>query len=133
MLCRCALSSFLLLLVTGCQREASASPTRDTADPLAAVQLDGGKRWPVDDHTQKSLAAMQAAVQAAAADQSPPRTRALAQQLQGLADELIGGCKLTGPAHDAFHAYLGDGDPATPPAPAYRAESLRVLFGEAGS
>jgi len=33
----------------------------------------------------------------------------------------------------AYHARRRDRDPATPPAPGYRAESLQILFGEAGS
>ncbi|HYR16780.1 MAG TPA: site-specific integrase, partial [Mycobacterium sp.] len=33
----------------------------------------------------------------------------------------------------AYHARQRDRDPATPPAPGYRAESLQILFGEAGS
>jgi len=33
----------------------------------------------------------------------------------------------------AYHARRRDRDPATPPAPGYRAESLQILFGETGS
>ena len=33
----------------------------------------------------------------------------------------------------AYHARRRDRDPVTPPAPGYRAESLQILFGEAGS
>jgi hypothetical protein len=33
----------------------------------------------------------------------------------------------------AYHARRRDGDPAAPPVPGYRPESLQILFGEAGS
>ena len=33
----------------------------------------------------------------------------------------------------AYHTRRRDRDPATPPAPGYHAESLQILFGEAGS
>ena len=33
----------------------------------------------------------------------------------------------------AYHTRRRDRDPRTPPAPGYRAESLQILFGEAGS
>ena len=104
---RCRHAIVLLFVAVACHREVAASPG-GAADPLAAVRLDGGKRWQADDHTRDSLAKMQAAVQAAANDKSPAKTKALATQLQGLGHELIGGCTMTGPAHDALHAYLGE-------------------------
>ena len=107
MSCRNAIALLLLFVAAACHREAAASPG-GAADPLAAVGLDGGKRWRADDHTREILAKMQAAVKAAANDVSPARTTALAKQLQGLGDELIAGCKMTGSAHDALHVYLGE-------------------------
>lgn len=104
---RCRYAVVLLFVAVGCFREPAASPG-GAADPLAAVPLDSGKRWRADDHTRDMLAKMQAAVQAAANDTSPARTKALATELQGLGDELIRGCRMTGPAHEALHAYLGE-------------------------
>jgi len=92
---------------------AAASPARPV-DPLAALQLDAGKRWASDDHTKKSIAAMSAAVQAAASDLAPAATQALGKQLQELANQLIAGCTMTGPEHDALHIYLGALLPALP-------------------
>ena len=43
----------------------------------------------------------------AANDKSPAQTKALATKLQALGNELIGGCTMTGAAHEALHAYLG--------------------------
>ncbi|HEX6810422.1 MAG TPA: hypothetical protein VF384_02260 [Planctomycetota bacterium] len=98
----------LVLLATGaCQRATEASATAREVDPLAALQLDAGKRWISDDHTRTSLAGMRAAVQAAAGDPSRERTIALGKQLQDLGDRLVAGCTMTGPAHDALHHYLG--------------------------
>ena len=93
-----------ILAAPGCSRDAGAE---QAADPLAFLQLDGGKRWLADDHTRNSIAAMAAAMQAAAGDESPGRTRALGRQLQDLGDLLLQGCTMTGPAHDALHGYLG--------------------------
>jgi hypothetical protein len=103
---RCRHAFVLLFVAVACSHEADAS-RGGAADPLAAVGLDGGKRWRADDHTREILAKMRAAVQAAANDKSPASTKALATQMQGLGNELIGGCTMTGPAHEALHAYLG--------------------------
>lgn len=101
----------LILGVSSCSRASLAPSTPGTAsqqtDPLARLHKDGGKPWVADEHTRKSIAAMVTAVQAAATDQSAAATTALGKQLQILADRLIQGCTMSGPAHDALHSYLG--------------------------
>ena len=58
-----------VLAGASCSRAPELSPAAGAgagaADPLAALQLDAGKRWSSDDHTRKSVAAMLAAVTAA--------------------------------------------------------------------
>jgi hypothetical protein len=94
-----------LLAAVACQR--STEPRSAAADPLAGLTLDAGKRWLADDHTRKGIAALRGAVRAAAADASPQATAALGKRLQDLGDQLIAGCTMAGPAHDALHHYLG--------------------------
>lgn len=96
-----------LLVAGGCSRGSSTPQAVVAADPLASMQLDGGKRWAADAHTRQSIAAMTAAMQSAARDPSPAGTTALGNQLRELGHQLIAGCTMTGPAHDALHVYLG--------------------------
>jgi len=100
-----------VLAGAGCSRSTDPSPVAASParpdDPLAALQLDGGKRWASDDHTRKSIAAMTAAMQDAASDMAPAATTALGKRLQELGNELIAGCTMKGPEHDALHMYLG--------------------------
>ena len=98
------LSLVPILASPSCSRNADAA---QAPDPLAFMQLDGGKRWPVDQHTRESIAAMNAAVKAAVGDASPSRTEALGKQIQDLGERLVQGCTMTGAAHDALHGYLG--------------------------
>lgn len=96
-----------MLTITACSGDAGAPANPGGADPLAAMQLENGKRWTSDDHTRQSIAAMRAVVNASASDLSPTRTTSLGKQLQELADKLIQGCTMTGLAHNALHTYLG--------------------------
>lgn len=116
----------LLLIAAGCSRTEAAA----VADPLAFLQLDGGKLWVADTHTKQHIAAMSAAVQASAADASPARTTALGKDLQGLGDRLMQGCTMTGPAHDALHGYLGVLLPAVQRMAGADAESARTARAE---
>ena len=95
----------------GCSRapehSAAAQAGAAAADPLAALQLDAGRRWSSDDHTRKSIAAMLAAVKSATDDMSPARTASLGKQLQDLGNTLVSGCTMHGREHEALHTYLG--------------------------
>lgn len=94
--------SFLSLLAgAACGGEPAAA-----SDPLAGVLLDAGKRWPADDHTRRSAQAMLDAVRAVPATADAEATKALGDRLQGLLEQLISGCTMQGPAHDALHIYL---------------------------
>jgi len=85
---------------------ASCGERAPAPDLLAAVPRNAGKTWEVDAHTRRVAQAMQDAVRA-----PPPTnaagTRALGERLQELLQQLIAGCTMQGPAHDALHAYLG--------------------------
>jgi hypothetical protein len=104
--------ALLLFTAAGCSRAEDATAPAPVArpaapDPLAALSLDGGKRWTGDEHTHKYIAAMADAVQAASGDQTPAATQALGRQLQEHVDALVAGCRMQGKDHDALHVYLG--------------------------
>lgn len=103
---------FLVLALAGaCSPDPAATPPNPAPvqvakDPLADVVKDGGKPWSVDDHTRNHIAAMVAAVQGKAADASPAAAVALGKELRQIADKLLQGCTMQGPAHFALHGYL---------------------------
>jgi hypothetical protein len=107
---RLALAPFLALaaaIAAACSGEPAAAGGAAAADPLAAVPKDGAKPWRVDEHTRRSAAAMLEAAAAAPAPADAAAAQALAGRLDALLAQLIAGCTLEGPGHEALHLYLG--------------------------
>jgi hypothetical protein len=90
-----------LLALSACGRETAAS-----ADPLAGLALDRGKRWPADEHTRQSMRSMLDATRRGAEKRDAAATKALGVELGALLDRLFAGCTMQGPAHAALHVYL---------------------------
>jgi hypothetical protein len=79
----------------------------------AGLTLNDGEKWQLDDHTRTALAAMVASGQESQLtelDQAARQNVAVELQ-QGIA-ELVQGCTMSGPDHEALHAFLGGYIPA---------------------
>ena len=78
----------------------------DHAPADLELTLDDGKKWPVDDHTRASAAAMIELVNGTEPFESVDDARAMAGALDGELQELIAGCTMEGAAHDQLHVVL---------------------------
>ena len=76
--------------------------------PIAALGLNDGAKWSVDAHTRDAFTRMGALVAAGPSEESSGSYQSFGGVLHGEAQELIGGCRLTGPAHDELHVLLAE-------------------------
>ena len=74
--------------------------------PIAALELNAGAKWQVDSHTRDSFKRIVALVKAGPAEESEGGYRSFGGALHEQAQVLIGGCRMTGPAHDELHVLL---------------------------
>lgn len=81
------------------------------SEPLAALALDAGNRWQVDEHTRLTFGRMVEACEGSVTDDAGA-LRARGDQLNGLITELIAGCTMTGAGHEQLHVFLNGYMPA---------------------
>ena len=98
----------LMLFMAGCANTPSESKTK-AADPHATVttqqttlQLNNGQKWKLDEATRWNIKPIKEHI----AQASHASGVLSGEELQKHADKLIKECRMTGPDHDALHAWL---------------------------
>ncbi len=92
---------------------AEHSPSVLVPDALARMELNEGQKWPMDDHTRASFAAM--ADSFLSTDYPSLEGEGLKQagsELEVQLHDLIEGCTMAGPPHDQLHVFLSGYMPA---------------------
>lgn len=98
-----------MLIMAGCVNNQSKSDTQET-DPhtsvttqQATLQLNNGQKWKLDEATRQNIKPIKAHI-----SQASHTSGALSgEELQVHIDKLVKECRMTGPEHDALHAWLG--------------------------
>lgn len=103
-------TSILVLAMTGCGPGPAAGEHGHRAADEVELKLDGGRKWMADQNTADSVARMDELVAKSPA-RSPTASLGdytrLGTELQEAVNGLIRGCRMTGPAHEQLHLYLG--------------------------
>lgn len=102
------IAAMLVFSVASCGPAKKAEEHEQQA-ASAGLELDGGKKWMADTHTAQSFVKMDELV-----SKSPAMTDTGALQdyvklgtdIQEAINDLIRGCKMTGPAHEQLHLIL---------------------------
>jgi hypothetical protein len=79
--------------------------TKDHGHDTAMLQFNNGSKWKADAPTKKNVAAIVQVINDSAYSTASTRQE-LATQLQSRIDTLVKQCRMTGPDHDALHAWL---------------------------
>lgn len=97
----------LMLITAGCSNNKSESKTKETQPQVTEtnqtqLQLNNGQKWQLDEATRQNMKEMKAYI-----SQATHATGGLSGDvLQKHADKLINECRMSGPDHDALHAWL---------------------------
>ena len=98
----------LLHITASCSNNQVNSETKEaqphaTETSQAKLQLNNGKKWKLDEATRQNMKEMKAYI----AQTSDASGGMRGDELQKHADKLIKECRMSGPDHDALHAWLG--------------------------
>ena len=77
----------------------------EQGDSTSTLQLNNGKKWKADSITLKNVASLTQLVNDKTYDDKAKRS-AFQSQLQNDLDILVKECRMSGPAHEALHAWL---------------------------
>jgi len=109
--------AFFILLpffFTGCDHisEHFESHSHDdhTASNTGTLSLDGVKKWKADASTSERIRVMKSITEEyknRGESLTPAEYHEINMRLSSEVDALIQGCKMTGPAHDELHIFLG--------------------------
>ena len=92
--------------------QADAKDHDEHATPAGLhLSLDDGARWPMDEHTRAVMGETRTTL-AEARVETVADAHALGGTLKSQLDRLIGGCTMTGAAHDTLHGFLAAYMPA---------------------
>jgi hypothetical protein len=84
------------------QQDKQQADTANEKETVAAVQLNNGSKWKVDEATRNNVAMLRQIV----SDTTQAATPALAAALQSRLDSLVSQCTMQGPDHEALHQWL---------------------------
>ena len=74
---------------------------------LDGIELNDGRKWPMDDHTRSTFAKMATSfLDSNTSSLAEEGLRQAGSNLQLDIQDLIKGCTMTGPAHDQLHVFL---------------------------
>jgi hypothetical protein len=98
----------LVLFTASCSNNQVNSETKEaqphaTETSQAKLQLNNGKKWKLDEATRQNMKPIKAHI----AQASHTNGVLSGDELQKHADKLIKECRMSGPDHDALHAWLG--------------------------
>ncbi|MDH5655355.1 MAG: hypothetical protein OEZ34_05575 [Spirochaetia bacterium] len=108
--------AFLIIhfLITGCDHIAehfdSHSHENHESSHPGSLSLDNGTKWKSDTSTSERILAMKAITEKyknKGESLTQSEYKEIHMRLSSEVDALIQGCKMTGPAHDELHIYLG--------------------------
>jgi len=98
----------LLLITASCSNNQSKSDAKETQLHVTEtnqtqLQLNNGQKWKLDEATRQNMKEIKAHISQA----SHASGGLSGDELEKHADKLIKECRMTGPDHDALHAWLG--------------------------
>jgi hypothetical protein len=98
----------VLLIMASCSNNQPKSETEETQMHVTEtnqtqLQLNNGQKWKLDEATRQNMKEIKAYISQA----SHASGGLSGDELQKQADKLIKDCRMTGPDHDALHAWLG--------------------------
>ena len=98
----------LLLITASCSNNQSKGETEETQTHVTEtnqtqLQLNNGQKWKLDEATRQNMKEIKAHISQA----SHASGGLSGDELEKHTDKLIKECRMTGPDHDALHAWLG--------------------------
>jgi hypothetical protein len=78
---------------------------KEDSDSTGTLQLDNGKKWKADNTTKANVASLTQLVNDSTY-RDKKKSKELYKGVQNRLDTLVNQCKMTGPAHEALHAWL---------------------------
>jgi hypothetical protein len=101
---------FIALVLVGCggtstPEQKSESEEQENKEATSSLQLNNGAKWKADSTTQINVGALTRLVNNSAFSDKRNATH-FSALLQNRLDTLVKQCKMTGPAHEALHAWL---------------------------
>jgi uncharacterized protein YceK len=78
---------------------------KEDSDSTETLQLDNGKKWKADNTTRANVASLTQLVNDSTY-RYKKNSKELHKGVQSRLDTLVKQCKMTGPAHEALHAWL---------------------------
>jgi hypothetical protein len=94
----------------GCNNASHEHATKEEAhqdrDSVASLQLNNGSKWKTDEATKKNVASIKQLVNDS--NYYKKEAESFTRELQTGIDTLVQQCRMTGPAHEALHFWLGN-------------------------